>query len=130
MGQKALQIELSRLEPDLAAALLVGLHERDPSGRTSAADMQAMAAAGQCFAATSTGAQAVYVMEVKNGVAWVSACKGNGPVDWTGALLPIIEAQARGCAAVAFQTPRRGLVRRAQAQGYEVTGYILKKALQ
>lgn len=123
------KIELSRLEPGLAAALLVGCERLDPSGLCSAADLLPMAQAGQCFAATAEKAQAVYIVQVQNGVAWISATKGAGPVDWSALLLPVIEAQAAGAAAVGFQTARRGLVRKAQKQGYEVTGWILKKPL-
>lgn len=92
--------------------------------------MLPLASSGQCFAATAEQSQAVYVIQIKNGVAWVAAAKGNGPQDWSAALLPIIEAQAKGCAAVAFQTARPGLVRKAQRQGYAVTGWILKKPIQ
>lgn len=113
----------------MAASLLAGCAHLDPSGLATEADTPAMTAAGQCFAATSDKGQAVYVLKVKNGVAWVSACKGNGPVKWREVLLPVIELQAKGCAAVGFQTTRRGLVKSAQKQGYEVTGWILKKKL-
>lgn len=89
-----------------------------------------MAARGQCFAATAPGAQVVYVLRVENGRAWVDAMKGAGAVDWIANALPIIEAQAQGLRAVAFQTGRRGLVRKAQRQGYRVAGYIMEKALQ
>ena len=124
------KIFLSRLEPDLTAALLHGCQDLDPSGRTAAADLLPLASTGQCFAATAEQSQAVYVIHIKNGVAWIAAAKGSGPQDWSAALLPIIEAQAKGCAAVAFQTARPGLVRKAQRQGYAVTGWILKKDLQ
>lgn len=128
MDQK--EIHLSRVDASTAAALLAGCQVLDPSGMTTERDMDAMTERGLCFAATAPDSQAVYVIKVANGVAWVSACKGFGPVDWANTLLPIIEAQAKGCAAVAFQTKRRGLVRQAKKQGYEVAGYIMKKAIQ
>ena len=128
MAQK--EIILSRLEPEFAAALLAGCEPLDASGRTGPGDIARMTASGQCFAATAEQAQAVYVVQVKNSVAWISATKGAGPLDWSALLLPIIEAQAQGCAAVAFQTARPGLVRKAARQGYQVAGWILKKALQ
>lgn len=124
------EIYLSRLEPEFAAALLAGCAHLDPSGTSTEQDTAAMTERGLCFAATSDNAQAVYVLEIKNGIAWVNACKGTGATDWAGVLLPIIEAQAKGCAAVAFQTARPGLVRKAKQQGYSVTGWILKKAIQ
>lgn len=123
------KIYLSRLEPEFAAALLAGCEHLDPTGRTSADSLDRLTQ-GQCFAATGELSQAVYVLQVDNGIAWVNACKGYGPTDWTDTLLPVIELQAKGCAAVAFQTARPGLVRKAKQQGYTVTGWILKKAIQ
>lgn len=128
MDQK--EISLSRLEPRFAAQLLAGCERLDASGRTGPGAIERMAARGQCFAATAPHAKAVYVVTVENGIAWISACKGAGPVDWSALLLPVIEAQAKGCAAVGFQTARAGLVRKAKKQGYAVTGWILKKELQ
>lgn len=123
-------VHLSRIPADLAAGLLVGCEGLDPAGLTTAQDIPHMAARGQCFAATAPGAQVVYVLRVENGRAWVEACKGAGNVDWAATLLPVIERQAQGLQAVAFQTARRGLVRKAQRQGYRVAGYIMEKALQ
>lgn len=124
------KICLSRLEPQLAAALLAGLHRADPAGTSTPADVERIAREGMSFAATADNAQAVYTIHVKNGVAWIDACKGNGPVPWSDVLFAVIEAQSKGCAAVGFQTARPGLVRQAKRHGYEVTGWILKKALQ
>lgn len=121
---------MSRIPPDLAAALLVGCERLDPAGLTTAQDIEHMTARGQCFAATAPGAQVVYVMRVENGRAWVDAMKGAGAVDWIATALPIIEAQAQGLRAVGFQTARRGLVRKAQRQGYRVAGYIMEKTIQ
>jgi hypothetical protein len=123
------EVILSRIPADMAAALLVGCERLDPSGMTAPHDLGPMAAACQCFAATAPDSQAVYLVRVKNGTAWIDATKGAGPVDWSALLLPIIEAQAKGCAAVGFQTNRPGLVRKAKKQGYTVTGWILKKTL-
>lgn len=126
----AQEVHLSRIPADLAAQLLTGCERLDPAGLTTSDTLPAMAARGACFAATTDTAQAVYVLKVENGRAWVSACKGAGPVDWSGLLLPVIEQQAQGLQAVAFQTARRGLVRKAQRQGYRVAGYIMEKNLQ
>lgn len=123
-------LHLSRLEPALAAGLLAGMAGFDPAGRTTQKNIEAMTTSGQCFAATADKSQAVYVLHVDNGVAWVSACKGSGPAQWARLLLPVIEVQAKGCNAVSFQTKRRGLVREAQRQGYQIAGYIMKKDLQ
>lgn len=129
---EAQEIRLSALQPQLAAQLLAGCADLDPAGLVSEADIARIAARGVCVAATSAdgASQAVYVVHVANGVAWIDACKGNGPADWAGLLLPVIEAQTRGVRRVAFQTARPGLVRRARAQGYTVHGWILGKDMQ
>lgn len=124
------KIHLTQIDADTAAALLVGVAGRDPSGLSTEQSMHHTARCGQCYAATSESGQAVYVVRVENGVAWVDAAKGFGATDWTAALLPIIEMQAKGLASVGFQTERRGLVKRAQKQGYHIAGYIMKKGLQ
>lgn len=123
------KVHLSRIKPEFAAALLAGCERLDPAGRTGLGDIEALTARGQCFVASALDGQAVYVLDVHNGVAQITACKGSGPVDWSAVLLPTIEAQAKGCKAVTFQTKRRGLVRRAEKQGYRVTGWILTKDL-
>lgn len=110
--------------------MLAGLERLDPSGTTAPNDLHHLTASGQCFAATADTGQAVYVVKVSNGVAWISAAKGAGPVKWQDVLLPVIERQAKGCDAVAFQTKRRGLVKAAQRQGYEITGWIMKKKIK
>lgn len=50
--------------------------------------------------------------------------------DWTARGFVIIEEVARwnGCASVAFQTIRQGLVKRASEEfGYRIAGYIMRK---
>jgi hypothetical protein len=124
------QIHLSALAPDLAAGLLAGCSHLDPRGTTTERDIEAMTRGGQCYAATAPQGQCVYVVKIANGVAWVDAIKGTGPVDWTFAASKIIEAQAKGLRAVAFQTARPGLVRRMKREGYRVTGWVMRKDLQ
>ena len=128
MDQKT--VYLSALAPDLAAGLLAGCARLDPRGTTTERDIPAMTAGGQCYAATADGGQCVYVVKVSNGVAWVDAIKGTGPQDWTFLAADLIEAQAQGLRAVAFQTARPGLVRRMERKGYRVTGWIMRKDLQ
>ena len=122
-------LHLSALEPHLAAQLLVGIEQHDPRGILTRGDLAGIANGGMCFAATTTKGQAVYVVSVKNGVAWIHACKGTGPVPWRNLISPIVEAQAKGCKEVGFQTARAGLKNAALRQGYEVTGWILRKKL-
>lgn len=126
------EIVLNRIAPDWAASLLQGMAQLDPAGLTTVQGIANMAENGQCFAAQRGQDGAVYVLRESNGVAWVSACTGTGTgaTPWSRILLPIIERQAQGCEAVAFQTARSGLVRQAQKQGYEITGWIMKKKLK
>lgn len=124
-------VALSRLDPATAARLLAGIEARDPRGIAQSSDVLDTCTRGLCFAATlEGGAQMVYVLNVRNGQAWIAAAKGGGPADLTATLLPVIELQASELDSVAFQTARPGLVRKAQRQGYRVTGWILKKDLR
>jgi len=124
-------VSVSRIDPRTAAAYLAELAGRDPRGIVTADSIRQSAERGHCFAVNHhSGAQAVYIIAVENGQAWVTACRGEGgAVDFTRTLLPAIEHQAQGLQAVAFQTARPGLVRKARAMGYQVTGWILKKDL-
>lgn len=123
-------VHLSALDAPTAAQLLAGASALDPAGLVSEDAIAAMCARGACVAATAEGSQAVYVVHVANGVAWIDAARGFGAADWTALLLPIIEAQTKGVRRVAFQTARPGLVKRAQAHGYSVRGWILAKDMQ
>lgn len=126
---QAQTIHLTRIAPALAAGLLAGCESLDPRGLCTAADLGHMAQHGQCYLATADAGQCIYVVKVRNGVAWVDAIKGTGSLDWTAIAAELIEAQAKGLRAVAFQTPRPGLVKRMQRRGYRVTGWVLTKEL-
>lgn len=123
-------VSLSRLEPSLAAQLLAGTEGLDPRGMCTPRDIAAMTHAGQCFAATCGDSQAVYVVRIANGVAWIDAAKGFTPCDWDRKIMSLVEMQAQGLRRVAFQTARRGMAHTAQRAGYEVKGWILAKELQ
>jgi hypothetical protein len=125
-------VHLSKLEPELAAQLLVGFAKRDPTGMLDERQLPQRLARAACLLATSEDnkSQAVYVIRIENGVAWVDFAKGFGAMDWCGVLGPVIEAQCKGVRRVAFQTARPGLVRRAKAQGYTVRGWIMGKDVQ
>ena len=116
------------IAPDEAAQALAGCEGLDPRGLTSAADLIAMTKRGQCYA-LSGAVNAVYVITVRNGVAWVDALKGDG-ADATAAVDAVLTAQAAGLDAIALQTKRRGLVRKLQRHGYSVTGWVMRKELQ
>lgn len=122
-------IEVVRLTPAEAVKALAGVEKRDPRGITTAQDMQTCTQRGECFAIRVPGAQLSYLLTVDNGQVWVQWAQASGPFDFEKVLSGVIEAQAKGCNSVAFQTGRRGLVRKAQRQGYRVTGWILKKEI-
>lgn len=128
MGAVAQALTVQAIAPDDAARALAGIDALDPRGLMDAAGLHELAQRGQCFALTGA-ADAVYVVHVRNGVAWIDAFKGTGP-DLVAVLAELIEHQAEGCHAVAFQTARPGLVRKASRHGYRVTGWILSKGLQ
>jgi hypothetical protein len=122
---------VSQLQPERAAALLAGIEGLDPAGVVTREDLGAIAARGACFLASGdAGSQAVYIVHIDNGVAWIDAARGSGPADWTAVLLAAIERQTAGASSVRFQTARRGLMRRALRQGYTVRGWILGKDMQ
>lgn len=124
-------LTVTQITPATAAKLLAGCECLDPTGRTTPDNMQAMCERGTCWAATDdTGqASAVWVIQTDGHAAWVSACKGSGQVPWAKVLLQTIEAQAEGLQSVAFQTARPGLAKTAEANGWHVAGWILRKDL-
>lgn len=92
---------------------------------------------GQCFKLTGpTGSLFYSVFKNEANALWVYAASGKGR-GLTQAGLYVIEQQAKaaGCTAVGFQTMRRGLIAKAKALGYQITGavgtrgYILNKAV-
>lgn len=90
-----------------------------------------MCANAQCFA-VSGAIDAVYVLNVRNGVVWVEAIKGassdgRNVVD---TLLTIATEQAKGLRAMACQTPLRAQKRKLERLGFRVTGWILRKELE
>lgn len=129
MGALAQVLTIKAIPPADAARALAGLEKMDPRGRTTAADLVDLAKRGACFA-LSGAADAVYVVNVRNGVAWIDALKGSGTPDLVAVVSELIELQAHGCRAVAFQTARPGLVRKAARHGYRVAGWIMRKELQ
>jgi hypothetical protein len=124
------KVHVTRIAPDLAARLLAGMASAgfDPRGETTEADIPAMCQRALCIAVADDAgkSQAVCAVRVDQGVAWIDAARsfGRAPFDWSAVLLGVIEASAKGCARVEFQTKRRGLVRKARRHGYTVRGCI------
>lgn len=121
---------MRQISPEAAALALAGLEALDPRGLMAAGDVREMALAGECFELEGGLASAIYVLRVRNGIAWVDALKGAGDVDLVQLLDEVICAQAEGLEAIALQTKRPGLVRKLKRHGYRVTGWVLRKELQ
>lgn len=90
-----------------------------------------LAEGGECFRLTTASGEGVFVLSRAGDVLWIAGAGSCGGEGLTEAGLAAIERAARGqgCSAVGFQTVRRGLVRRAERAGYEVVGYLMKKAV-
>lgn len=122
-------MSVQRLPGHEAARRLAGMERLDPRGLCGPGDIEAMCEQGQCFAVAGM-VDAVYVLNVRNGVVWVDAIKGSGTIDVTTTLDAIVSEQAKGLNAIACQTPLRGMVRKLERRGFRVTGWILRKELQ
>ncbi len=120
--------ELSRAA---AAAALAPIMHLEPSGQASA---DQVAGAGMPLQLDVEGGRLVLVLDRRGACGrqlWIEAAVGQGSADLTAAGLRFVEETGRhaGCQEVAFQTSRRGLVRRAERLGYQVHGFILRKAI-
>lgn len=91
-----------------------------------------IAAHGRCFQLRAGDQLGVFVLRKRRGVLFVDGAgaraHGSGLTSAGLALFDHIARQA-GCTEIAFETNRRGLVRLAEGQGYQVAGYIMKKAV-
>lgn len=124
-------LAIAPITPEAAYRFLGPIEARDPRGITRSADVRAGCESGLCFGLTlGDQSRGVYVLAVQAGQAYIRWARGVGPLDLTRTVLPVIEQQVAGLDSLAFQTARPGLVRKAQAQGYEVAGWILRKKLK
>ena len=110
-----------------AFAVCVSLN---PSGHETA---ESMAARGSNFQLTTGRGAGIYGVRRDGETLWCIAAAGQG-AGLASAGLQCLERQARAnrCNKVGFQTMRRGLVRIAEKQGYEVVrqvgaGFVLEK---
>lgn len=126
------------LAPHYAARALAGLEVLDPRGVMRPSDIDDLVQRGHCYEITGA-ASAVFVVNAHNGIAWVDALRGfgTGTVDVTQLLAELLEHQAAevGLHAIAFQTSRPGLMRKALRLGYRVTkmlehGWSMRKDLK
>lgn len=109
----------------IAAARLASVAELDPSGMATPEQLAAHCQAHRCAESIGPDGAATVAYAVINGVVWVIAAAGDG-AGMTEQLTRDLSA-VPGARAVAFQTKRRGLVRKAEKLGYRVTGYILRR---
>lgn len=110
-----------------AARRLVGLEALDPTGTTG--DVAELARAGRAFSVEGEGAEAVFVVAVRNGCAFVTAAKGGGAIDITAAIDRLLTERTQGLQSLACQTARPGLVRKLKARGWRVSGWVMRKEL-
>lgn len=120
-------VHLQKISWAEACAHLANFKLIDPQGR---ATVEAVVKAGEPFALDLQDGRMVYVLELQGPALWITAAAGNTR-QATAPALRIIEHQARqaGAQSVNFQTARPGLVKRVQAAGYRVKGWVLEKAI-
>lgn len=93
---------------------------------------ETIAAYGECFELRTEGAVGVFVLRREGSVLWIDGAGARvHSRGLTEAGLTAFEriARGQGCTEIAFETTRRGLVKKSEAAGYSVAGYIMKKAV-
>lgn len=100
------------------------------------ASLEEVTAGAECFRVLDAdGAPVLHYALAENPhargseVVIVAAAGSMTGVDLVRTVLPYIERQASGAAAVCVHTRRRGLVAKMAAQGYQIDGFILRKKL-
>lgn len=127
-------IEPGRLDEAALIAYEKAFDERrDTTGGLG--DMRACLSRSQLFEVKLGGkVVARYALEqvqADKGVeVWVTALAGNVPgVDLVSALAPYIERQCARADCLTMQTRRRGLVKKLEREGWEMSAYIMRKKL-
>lgn len=98
-----------------------------------AVDLPEMLAGAECFEVIGPGGNSIggYALRVSGKTVWLLAAAMTGPgVDFEKQILPLIEQQAEPVGQVAVTTKRRGGIKKLLRQGYEITGYTLRKNLK
>lgn len=122
-----------------AAACMLGSAKSAKTDRAGRFDLSSLIRSGSPFKveAGQGGDVAAYVLQAYGDVLWVTAAAGRASFDLVQVLdeLVTVQARAAGFSAVAFRTERRGLVRKAKRQGFEITRregeqYFLRKQIQ
>lgn len=125
-------VHMGQVEPAAAAQAYAAHVHLDPEG---IATPESLAAAGPSFGIETEQGRTVFTLRTDGAECWIQAAAGSG-YGMTAPTFAVIEAIATraGCNRVAFQTVRRGLVRRARRLGYQIagqigSGHILRKEL-
>jgi hypothetical protein len=89
-------------------------------------DFEAAMRRGQCFKVLSASGKKVgaYVLQPCGGEVWISAGAGSADFDLTVVMSALIDQQSQDFDSIAFQTRRRGLVRKARQLGYRIAGEV------
>ncbi len=119
-------MDVRDVSPEAAARAMAGLSRRDARGLMTEADILPMCHYSRCVRVSGAQGSAVLALQEQNGVLWVEAAQAEGETTRMTDLLDDV-LSASDATSIAFMTQRRGLVRRALARGYRITGYVLKK---
>ncbi|AVR96895.1 hypothetical protein [Pseudoduganella armeniaca] len=115
---------------DEVRAMLRGAQsaKTDPDGRH---DVDALIDAGQCWKIVEEGAiTGALVTEAYGAELWVSVAAGRAQADLVALMADHLRQHAAGrFKTIAFQTARRGLVKKAERHGYRVAATIMRKEL-
>jgi len=109
--------------PEEAKAILAGALTDKTGG--AGADLDELTADAVCMAVRDQGGAIVgaYVLHAEGGTLWIRAAAGRAPVDLCQVMFGAIAHQGRAFDCIGFQTRRAGLVKKAAALGYAVTGH-------
>lgn len=100
----------------------------DPDGQHS---VDALIVAGQCWKIVEEGAvTGALVTQAYGDELWVSVAVGRAQADLVALMADHLRQHAAGrFRTIAFQTARRGLVKKAERHGYHVAATIMRKTL-
>lgn len=125
-----MEIEVTQIAPSLAASAMTAAGLRAPLDCDT---VDQIAHGGECFTLTTSGGACVAVIRRKGSVLWIDGAGATQPgqgITEAGLLLAEHIARRTGCNQIAFETQRRGLVRKSKKSGFAVAGYIMQKAIE
>jgi hypothetical protein len=107
---------------DVRAVLMTALTPK--TDRAGQIDIDSVLAGAVCIKMEDDAGRIVgaYVLHAEGPVLWVRAAAGRASIDLTQVMAALLERQGREFDEIGFQTQRPGLIKKAQALGYRVTG--------